>query len=117
MSGLIKRKPPLGLVPGGGSRGCRWAAPVQAGRPLSKALEGELRADLDVARRVPLRAIEAEARVGRVRTQVYEVWAVEGVQRLAADLQVATLAHAEVLRERQLDALEGHVAQVVQRRR
>src|SRR4051812_28708203 len=71
-----------------------------------RRLEGELRADLDVARNVPLRAVEAERRVGRVGAQVNEVRVVEGVDRLAPDLKALAFAQLEVLRERQVDALE-----------
>src|SRR5215204_966391 len=102
---------------GGGSRQSAGRAALGVGRPLSKALEGELRADLNVTRHVPLRAVEAEVGVGRVGAQIDEVRVVEGVDGLAPDLEALTLAQPEVLRERQIDAREGHVAQVVQRRR
>ena len=91
--------------------------------PTLKGLEGELRAELNVARVVALRGDEAEGRVGRGRRAgveadpVAEVRVVEGVDGLGPDLQTPLLAHLEVLREREVRNRVGLVAQVVQGRR
>src|SRR5438045_7469344 len=103
MSGWSVSRP--SAMPAGGSR-CCWR--VVCPPPSLKALEGKLRAELNVARVIALRGHKAEGRVGRGRRAgvetdpVAEVRVVERVNRFGADLQPLALAHAEVLREREV---------------
>src|SRR5581483_6481851 len=81
-------------------------------------LESELRAELNVARVVPLRGHEPEGRVARIERQPGpEVRVVEGVQEFAADLQPPPLAEVEVLREREVEVQIRLITQIAERRR
>ena len=62
------------------------------------ALESEFRAELNIARQIALHAArEAKPRVARVEVEVNDVWVVERVQRLDAELQSLALAQVHAV--------------------
>src|SRR3712207_2823906 len=107
----MRREPPR-LLGAGAARAFRSSAGKAPSGP-APSLEGELQAELDVARQIALVVHPAEVHVGLAVGEVdaAEVDVIQDVKRLGAELQFHPLAEPEVLRGGQVEALERLVAE------